>query len=169
MTSRISLTPQSALPVQGGDAFPERKISGASGSPGGHKLGFDDTTDNAAQWHIPYAPTYGSGNITVKVRYSMASAVANSVRIGAAICARTPGDSVSVEADAFSTEALTTDTVPGTAGYEKELSITVTATDSIATGDELYVRIHRDANDGTNDTATGDFDLISVVVEYSDT
>lgn len=168
MTSRISLTPQTAIPVQGGNSFPALIAVGASGSPGGMALDFDATTDMAAQWHIPYAPTYASGNITVKVRAAMASATTGNVRIGAAVCARTPGDSVSVEADAYATEALTTQAVPGTAGYEFETSITVSSVDSLATGDELFLRVHRDADDGTNDTASGGFHLLSVIVEYAD-
>jgi hypothetical protein len=168
-TSRISWSASAAQVVPGGDDFPELK---ASDSTGGHAsalvLAFDAATDEACMFHVPYAPTYGSGNITVLVRFKMDTATANEVRWGAAVCARSPGDAVDVDADAFSTEAYDEETVPGTAGYEDEASITVTGVDSMATGDEFYVRIRRDA-DHANDDATGDAHLISVVVEYSDT
>lgn len=168
MTSRLAWTAAQAQVVPGGDDFPELRMSdSASGHASALVLAFDATADEAAMFHCPYAPTYASGNITAKARFKMDSAASGNVVIGAAVCARTPGDSVDVDADAFATEATDTQAVPGTAGYEFECEMTVTATDSIATGDELYVRIRRDA-DNASDTATGDAHLLSVVVEYAD-
>lgn len=168
-TSRIVWTAAQAQVVPGGDAFPELKLSdSASGHASALVLAYDGTSDEAAMFHCPYAPTYGSGNITVSVRFKMDTATSGAVVWEAAVCARTPGDSVDVDGDAFATAATDAETVPGTAGYEDLAEITVTATDSIATGDELYVRIRRDA-DNASDTASGDAHLLSVVVEYSDT
>jgi hypothetical protein len=51
---------------------------------------------------------------------------------------------------------ITAPTVPGTAGYIDVIACTLTNNDSSAAGDYMRVRLERDADDGTNDTATGD-------------
>ena len=75
----------------------------------------------------------------------------------AAIEAITPDDSTDLDAgSSFDTANAANETVPGTAGYMGELVITLSNKDSIAAGDYFRVELERDANDGTNDTATGD-------------
>jgi hypothetical protein len=41
------------------------------------------------------------------------------------------------------------------------VSVTLTNADSIAAGDLVRISISRDADDGTNDTATGDLYLLA--------
>ncbi|MCL4822575.1 MAG: hypothetical protein KJZ57_00025 [Anaerolineales bacterium] len=47
-------------------------------------------------------------------------------------------------------------TAPGTAGYIDQFTATLTNKDSVAAGDYVRIRLMRDADDGTNDTASGD-------------
>ena len=61
--------------------------------------------------------------------------------------------------DATNNSASTT--VPGTAGYIDQISVTLTNNDSIAAGDLARVAIARKAADA-GDTATGDLYLIQI-------
>jgi hypothetical protein len=54
------------------------------------------------------------------------------------------------------------ESVPGTPGYLGQVSITLTNNDSLAAGDYFRLSLSRDADDGTNDTATGDLYVLAV-------
>jgi hypothetical protein len=159
--------PETALPFPITGAAPLDVQSGGAGDPHLAVLLFDAATDEFAQW-VFRARRYGSGNLTVKILYSMASATTGDVVWGAQICALTPGDAQDVVADTFATASTVTDTVPGTAGHAKEATITVSNLDSIAADDRIVLQVYRDANAG-GDTATGDAELLGVSLSYSDT
>jgi hypothetical protein len=59
-------------------------------------------------------------------------------------------------------------TVPATAGYIDQISITLTNADSIAAGDYYRISVNRDA-DGSAiaDTATGDLYLLAIELRDS--
>ena len=120
-------------------------------------LCFDATTDETCYLE-GIAPQGLTGTLTLVVYYIMASATSGSVRFGAQVEAITPGDSVDLDSTtSFDTTNTNGGTVPGTAGYEQSISITLTNADSIAAGDEFRISFYRDA-DGTSgtDDATGD-------------
>jgi hypothetical protein len=161
--------PTDALPFPITGAAPLDVQSGGTGDPHMPCLLFDADTDEFAQF-LFRATSYGSGNLTVTVLYSMASATAGAVYWAAQIRALTPGDSQDVLTDTFATATGTSNTVPGTAGYAKDATITVSNLDSIAANDYVTLQVYRDANGtlGTDD-ATGDAELLAVTVTYSDT
>lgn len=89
--------------------------------------------------------------------YFWAAATSGSVDFQAAVEAITPGDTLDLDAgSSFDSANSGVATVPATAGYPGVVTVTMTKKDSIAAGDYFRIRIHRDADDGTNDTAEGD-------------
>lgn len=131
-------------------------------------LAFDASTSEIAHWH-GHAVSYGSGNLTVKVRGYAATATTGAVVFGASVAAITPSDAQSAETKAFGTEATSSSTnVSGTADAIVEASVTVSSLDSIAAGDEFWLKVARKTADA-GDTAAGDFHVVSVIVTYSDT
>jgi hypothetical protein len=168
-TNRISLTPASALSdASGTNGFPEVKVAGSNVAS--MSLAFDAAADEEAQWQVGYAPTYGSGNVTVKVRWYGDTATSGNVVWAAAIACLTPEtDSTDIETNAWGTAATATDGHLGTTAHRvMEASVTVTSLDSITTGDMLWIRVYRDANNAS-DTMAGDAQVVEVLVEYSDT
>lgn len=131
-------------------------------------LAYDAATDEEAFWSF-IAPQGLTGTLTLVITYMMASATANLVDFQARVEAVSDGDSTDLDAgtsfDSFNTQAGVT--VPGTAGFIDQVSITLTNADSIAAGDYVRIGIARDADDGTNDTATGDAYLL--MAELRDT
>ena len=120
-------------------------------------LAFDAATDETCYWTF-IAPQGITTPIKAVVTYVMASATSGLVDFEGAVEAVSDGDAVDLDATtSFDTaNTITAPTVPGTAGYIDQFTITLTNNDSIAAGDYVRFRLVRDANDGTNDTATGD-------------
>lgn len=130
------------------------------------KLLFDDTTPETKYWQFRMPANYASG-LTAKIIYSMASATADAVEFEVAVMAVSDGDSQDLDSDSFDTVNAGSATVPGTAGYPDEISITLTNADSVAAGDLVIVSLSRDADDGSNDTATGDAEVVAFSLEYT--
>lgn len=126
-------------------------------------LAFDAATDESCDWTF-IAPTGLTGTLTAVVTYRMASATSGSVRMEAIIEAISDGDTVDTDsASSFDSTNSNGATVPGTAGYIDQLSITLTNADSIAAGDLCRLRFNRDANGTTGtDDATGDMQLLAI-------
>jgi hypothetical protein len=126
---------------------------------------FDATTDQAAvYWGI--IPNNYSSTPLCKIPYSMSSATTGTVEFECAIMCITPGDAADVGTASFATAGTATETVPGTAGHSSLLSITPTD-DSCAAEDIIYVYISTDADDVTNDTATGNRESIGSYIKYT--
>lgn len=124
-------------------------------------LSFDESTDETAYWTF-VAPQGLTGTLTAIVHYIMASATSGAVYFQAALEAITPGDADDLDAaTSFDSANSGNGTVPGTAGYEKSISITLTNADSIAAGDLVRLSLNRDA-DNASDTATGDCHVLAV-------
>jgi hypothetical protein len=70
-----------------------------------------------------------------------------------------------LDADSFDTATLVTSAANGTSGIVTIAEITATAIDSLAVGDTFRIKIYRDADDATNDTMSGDAELIAVEVQ----
>lgn len=121
-------------------------------------LAFDASTDETAYWSF-IAPQGLTGTITLVITYAMASATSGTVGFQAQIEAITDGDSTDTDAttsfDSVNNSASTT--VPGTAGYIDQISITMTNADSMAAADYCRLSINRDADGSAiTDSATGD-------------
>jgi hypothetical protein len=117
-------------------------------------LAFDATTNESAILTFPMPQAYASGALTLLLYCLMASATTGDVDVDAAVEAITPDNSESGTSDSFDTANSEDNTaVPGTAGQEFTVAVTLTNDDGVAAGDMVRVRVTRDA---ASDTATGD-------------
>src|SRR3990167_1187034 len=132
---------------------------------GNWRLLFDPTTDEAAVWQFRL-PDYWTGHSELNVFYTMTSATAAEVEFEADVMCVTDGDADDVGTAGFVGVAVWSATVPGTAGYPDEISITLTD-DSCAAGDMMWLYLSTDANDATLDDATGDREVIGVEYEFT--
>lgn len=127
-------------------------------------LGFDASTSETAYWTFVAAQGW-TGTITAVISYCMASATSGGVAFDVALEAVSSGDALDLDAaTSFATVNAGNDgTVPGTAGYMEQISITLTNDDSAAAGDLVRVSVARDVADGA-DTATGDCYLLAIEI-----
>lgn len=132
-------------------------------------LAFDAATDEAAFWKF-IAQNYGSGNLTVNIYWYADTASANDVIFDVQIAAITANtDTQDIETDGLATVQSVTDSHLGTTGQRLHLAtVTVSNLDSLAADDLVFLRLNRDANNGS-DTMTGDAIVVAVEVTYSDT
>lgn len=133
-------------------------------------LGFDATTEESVFFMFP-AVGYGSGNLTVNVRwYSETAQTTGGVTFGGSLAAITPNtDTQDIETKAFATEVTASDTHLGTTGQRlHEMSIVVTNLDSIGAEDWCVLKLARKVADA-GDTMTGDCNVVEVGIDYSDT
>jgi hypothetical protein len=153
-TTRALLTPFSA-------EFPAANFPQLTTVNARPALAFDAATKETAYWTLA-APQGLTGTMTLVLTYMMASATSGTIEIEAAVEAVSDGDATDLDAGtSFDTaNASGAITVPGTAGYIDQVSITLTTQDSAAAADYLRISLARDAADGTNDTATGDLYLL---------
>lgn len=119
-------------------------------------LAFDASTSETAYWTF-VAPQGLTGALTAVISYAMASATSGGVAFDVALEALTTGDATDTDAaTSFDTVNAGNDaSVPGTAGYMEQLSITLTNADSMAAADLVRVSLARDVADAA-DTAAGD-------------
>lgn len=129
------------------------------------RLLFDDTTVEHAVWQFRMPDDYG-GNLVAKIQYAMASATSGKVDFEVSVMAVSSGDAQDLDADSYDAANTANATVPGTAGYLGELTVTLTNDDDVAAGDYVRIKLERDADDATDDTATGDCEVRNVVLEY---
>jgi hypothetical protein len=125
-------------------------------------LAYDAATTETAYW-TAIAPQGLTGTLTAVITYAMASATSGSIDFEVAIEAISDGDTIDTDATtSFATVNSQSATVPGTAGHIDQVAVTLSNDDSIVAGDYFRLSVARDADDGTNDTATGDLYLLSV-------
>lgn len=130
------------------------------------RLLFDATTDECATWQFVMPNNYASDPL-IDIIFSMASGEANEVQFEAAIMCYTPTtDTADIATAGFSNVAVGTTTVSATAGEAYLQTITLTD-DACAAGDQVFVVISTDADDATNDDATGDREVIGVNLRYT--
>jgi len=125
-------------------------------------LAFDASTDETAYW-TAVVPQGFTGTPSVTVSFIMASATSGNVVFQAAIEAVTSGDALDLDtATSFDTaNSSGAVSVPTTAGYMKQFSITLMTNDSMAAADYFRLSLNRDA-DNANDTAAGDCYVLAV-------
>lgn len=144
-------------------------INLTSGSEPIPVLAFDAATDESIRWLVDLR-NYGSGNLTLTLRWSAASATSGDVIWTAAVLAYTPDtDSGALSGEAYATANTVTDTHLGTnAQRVMTCDITISNLDSLANNDLVWLKVSRDADNGS-DTMTGDAYLVSATLSYSDT
>jgi len=152
MASRGSWNAESVT-FENQSSIPEIAVVG-----GRNVLAFDATADELCVLK-GVAPVGLTGTLSLIVHGFMASAVADTVGLRAAVEALTPGDATDEDAgESYDSENYATSAaVPATAGYPFSTTITLTNKDSIAVGDKYRIRFGRDADGtGSTDSATGD-------------
>lgn len=152
--TRAILTPFSA-------EFPNNAFPGLMTVNSRPVLAYDASTQETAYWTL-VAPQGLTGALSCVVTYMMASATSGNIEFEIAVEAITDADATDLDATtSFDTvNASGATAVPGTAGYIDQVSVTLTNADSVAAGDLIRISISRDADDATNDTATGDLYLL---------
>lgn len=132
-------------------------------------LAFDAATKETAFWKLKVV-NYGSGNLTLTIRWAGDTATSGDIIWGCQIACITPDtDSQDVSTKSLATAQTVTDTHLGTTAKRvMTCSITITNLDSIAANDELFIAIYRDAAQA-GDTMTGDAQFIEAELSYSDT
>jgi hypothetical protein len=171
-TGTIILTPGAATLPDGatGNLPPGLAVTKSSATaPGVYTLKalYDAAQEEWLVWQLRMPDDYAATPV-VKLQWLAASATTGAVVWDVRISATTPGDTTDVDAKGFAAANTATTTVPGTAGYLAETSITVTNADSLAAGDFIAVRVARAATDSA-DTATGDVELLTVSLTYTTT
>jgi hypothetical protein len=108
---------------------------------------------------------YAGGTLNADIALHMASATSGKVDFEVSVEAVTTGDAFDLDGGtSFDSANASNDTVPGTAGYLKKLTVTLTSKDSVAAGDLFRIKLERDADDGTDDTAAGDARVVAVEI-----
>lgn len=128
-------------------------------------LAFDAATAEFAQW-TTRIPQGWTGTITAIVDYVMATATSGDVDVDVEVEAVTDGDSLDLDAaESYDTVNSTdTTTVPGTAGFIDQITVTLTNNDGSAAGDYVRFKLSRDA---PNDSATGDMRILGMEIRDS--
>ena len=167
-TVRLYLAPEEAQFMS--TAFPAFKVNLGTNFPVSG-LAYDGAGATAERAYWKFEPAgYGSGNLTCDIVFYNDSSTAGACVWEAALAAVTPEtDSQDVETKAFATAQQVTKSHPGaTAQRLQKATITISNLDSIAAGDEVWLRISRLQTDAA-DTSTADVILTSVRISYSDT
>jgi hypothetical protein len=124
-------------------------------------LDFDAAVDESAIFSgvIPENANLASG-LQIRLAWMATSATSGNCRWGVQIERCT----TDLDADSFDTATEATGAANGTSGIATLTSITVTAIDGLTAGDTFRIRVFRNADDATNDTMTGDAELIAVEI-----
>lgn len=124
-------------------------------------LEFDAATEESAAFIsvIPEGANLTSG-LLVRIWWMGDTATSGNVRWAASF----ERSGTDLDADSFDTATEVTSAANGTSGIETVAEITCTAIDSLAAGERFRLRIARKAADATNDTMTGDAQIVAVEV-----
>jgi hypothetical protein len=124
-------------------------------------LDFDAATDESAVFVgvIPEGASLGSG-LKVFIHWMASTATSDNCRWGVQF----EKSGTDLDSDSFDTAAEAHSAANGTSGIETVTEITITTIDSLAAGDRFRLKVFRNADDATNDTMTGDAELVAVEV-----
>jgi hypothetical protein len=124
-------------------------------------LDFDAAVDESAIFSgvIPENANLASG-LQIRLAWMASTATSGNCRWGVQIERCT----TDLDADSFDTATEATEAANGTSGIATLTSITVTAIDGLTAGDTFRIKVFRNADDATNDTMTGDAELIAVEI-----
>jgi hypothetical protein len=130
-------------------------------------LAYDAAATETAYWDLT-AFAFGDTDITCHLIWGAASATSGVVRWEVAVAAITPEtDTQDVETKAFATAHTVDDTHLGTTAKRlMQAAVTITNIDSLAAGDELWLKVARIGGNAA-DTMTGDAWLRKVRLTYT--
>lgn len=128
-------------------------------------LDFDTTTQETAIFTGVLPSGYGGAGVTITLYTAATSATSGTIGWDVAF-ERTDASSLDIDADSFgSATTVTAVTVPGTSGQVLAMTVNVSNgvnMDSLAAGELFRLRVRRDV---ANDTATGDAELLAVMIK----
>ena len=124
-------------------------------------LDYDAATDENSVFVgiMPEAASLGSGLI-VRLHWMATTATSGNVRWGVQF----ERSNTDLDSDSFDTAVEATAAANGTSGILTTTAITVTTIDGITAGDVFRLKVFRNADDATNDTMTGDAELVAVEI-----
>ncbi len=124
-------------------------------------LDFDDATNESAVFVgvIPEGAVLTSG-LYVFIHWTATSGTSGQVKWGAQF----ERGNTDLDSDSFDTATDNFSSTSGTNGVIMVTGMTCTDIDGLTAGDTFRIRIYRDAADGTNDTLSGDAELVTVEV-----
>ncbi|MEX2316320.1 MAG: hypothetical protein WD669_04150 [Pirellulales bacterium] len=122
---------------------------------------FDADTNESIYFSSVLPKHYAGGNILCKLHWMATTATSGNVRWRAAL-ERIEAGGPDLDANDFQTAVEATGAANGGSGKLTVTSLTLTALDGAAAGDAFRIALTRVANDGTNDTMTGDAELLVV-------
>lgn len=113
------------------------------------------------------AELYGTGNWTVEIHwYSISGSTSGNVTWSVQIAAITPNvDTGSVEAKAFATATTATLAANANAKADYATSMSISNLDSVASGDDVWLRVTRSDNASS---MTGNAGMLRMIVSYPD-
>ena len=124
-------------------------------------LDFDADTNESSYFSSVLPTHYAGGNMACKLHWMATSATSGNVRWSAAF-ERLEANGPDLDSNGFQTAVEAKAAANGTSGKLTVTTLTLSALDGAAAGDAFRIAITRVANDGTNDTMTGDAELMRV-------
>ena len=126
---------------------------------------FSDGADEICHWTFRMPENYASGLI-LKVQYSMASDITNTVDLSVEVMAHATSDTVAIDADSYDTaNTSNNNSVPATtAGKMGEISVTLTSADSVAAAEWCAIKFKRLSS---TDDAVGNMEVVAASIEYT--
>jgi hypothetical protein len=126
-------------------------------------LDFDASTDESAQIHLMLPSDFSaSGNLDAVIKWYAAATSGNVVWAIQTSCVA----DAETDDPGWNTASTVIDTAKGTTLQINDASITNITKTGCAAGELMHIKLYRDADDGTNDTMTGDAKLIGVEITY---
>jgi hypothetical protein len=128
-------------------------------------LAFDAATNESAVFSGVMPAHYGGGGINVILLWRATSATSGNVRWQVEI-ERQNDEGLDTDADSFATAVEATAAAPATAGMLQYTTVALSNSeiDGLLVNERFRIRVTREANDATNDTMTGDAELVSVYI-----
>ena len=129
-------------------------------------LDFDADTDETIYFGGILPRHYDGGGITITLVWMASTATSGNCDWECAI-ERHQDDAFDLDADGFATAKAVTAAAPSASGeisYDEIAFTDGAEMDSLAAGESFRLSVTRDANDATNDTMTGDAELLRVEI-----
>jgi len=124
-------------------------------------LDFDAGTNETSYFSSVLPKHYAGGSIACKLHWMATSATSGNVRWSAAF-ERLEEGGPDLDSNGFQTAAEANGAANATSGKVTVTTLTLTALDGAVGGDTFRIAVTRVANDGANDTMTGDAELLAV-------
>lgn len=127
---------------------------------------FDASSGECLVWPFIVPADYG-GSPSVFLTYSMFSATSGGVSLDISLMAAGSGYATDIDTESYDTANNCDDaTVPGTAGLPDFMTCALTTVDSLAAYQYAKLKICRAVSDSA-DTATGDMEVLAIVLTYT--